>query len=129
VLEVHPIDRPDQRRSEQDRRPRRDLLEVVYRKVLTCGNVADRVSGLRRSFFRGCSGSCLGAQSILPTRSPETRILPRFSPEELLSGPGNGPAVCDSGVDRRSHTVRVGGGCQRRVRVGAFRGSAGCSAP
>jgi hypothetical protein len=46
VREVHPVDRPDQRRSEQNGRPRRDLLEVVYRKALTCGDAVETVADL-----------------------------------------------------------------------------------
>jgi hypothetical protein len=49
---------------------------------LTCGNAVDEVADLRRSFFHGLSGSYPITQSIFPTRSPETPILSRFSPDE-----------------------------------------------
>ena len=39
-IEVHPVDRADQRRREQNGRPRRDLFEVVYLVALTCGDGA-----------------------------------------------------------------------------------------
>jgi hypothetical protein len=79
-IEVHPVDRPDQRRREQNRRPRRDLLEVVYLGALTCDDAATAASGLRRRVFRCLSESSRVTQSILPTRSPALYELPKSSP-------------------------------------------------
>ena len=46
VLKVHAVDSSYECRGEQDRRPRRDLLEVVYRVALTCSDVAETVADL-----------------------------------------------------------------------------------
>jgi hypothetical protein len=85
VREVHPVDRPDQRRSEQNGRPGRDLLEVVDLAALTCGDAAIAVSDVRRCFFQCISFLCRVTQSILPKRSPAgartPQILPRAAAE------------------------------------------------
>lgn len=103
VLEVHAVDRPDQCRSEQDRSPRRNLLEVVYQVALTCDFVVLGARDLLGCFFQCLSGSCEAMQPILPTRSPAQPKLPRFSPGE----PRSKAATCEI-CSHKSITVSGG---------------------
>ncbi len=80
VLEVHAVNGSHQCRSKQDRRPRRDLLEVVVLVGLTCDDEGDWASDLCKDFFQRLSGWCGVTQLILPRRPPRPTKLPRFSP-------------------------------------------------